>query len=217
MCIRILVADDHRLVREGIISLLREEADMEVVGQASNGRQAVELAAKLTPDVVILDIAMPDLNGVDAARAIFSRLPKVRIIALTVHAEQRFVVNMLRAGATGYLPKSSAFDELTRAIRCVHSGKTYLSPIVAGPVLKDLLERMGKEDAVPVSVLSLREREVLQLVAEGKASKEVAKALHISINTVIRHRQHVMDKLGVHGVAALTKYAIREGLCGLEW
>ena len=216
MSIRIIVADDHQLMREGLASMLAEEADLEVVGQAENGTQAVDLVTSTGPDIIVLDIAMPDLNGIDAARAIHSRLPGVKIIALSMHTEHRFVVDMMKAGAAGYLPKSCAFEELGHAIRSVHSGRTYLSPAITGPVLKDLLDRMASDEETETFVLSPRERQVLQLVAEGKSSKEIAADLHVSMNTVIRHRQHIMDKLDIHTVAELTRYAIREGLSNLQ-
>jgi two-component system response regulator NreC len=215
MSIRVIVADDHELMREGLISMLAEEADFEVVGEAGNGRRAVELAGKLAPDVVVLDITMPDLNGVEAARIIHSRLPKVKIIALSMHQEHRLVMDMMKAGASGYLPKSCAFEELGRAIRCVSSGRMYLSPAVTAPVLGDLLKHMELAKDPPGPVLTGREREVLQLVAEGKGTKQIAAKLHVSVNTVTRHRQHIMDKLDIRGVAELTKYAIREGISSL--
>ncbi len=216
MSIRIIVADDHQLMREGLASMLAEEADLEVVGQAENGTQAIDLVTSTVPDIIVLDIAMPDLNGIDAARTIHSRLPGVKIIALSMHTEHRFVVDMMKAGAAGYLPKSCAFEELGHAIRSVHSGRTYLSPAITGPVLKDLLDRMSSDEETETFVLSPRERQVLQLVAEGKSSKEIAADLHVSMNTVIRHRQHIMDKLDIHTVAELTRYAIREGLSNLQ-
>lgn len=202
-------------MREGLISMLAGEADFEVVGEAGNGRRAVELAGKLAPDVVVLDITMPDLNGVEAARIIHSRLPKAKIVALSMHQEHRLVMDMMKAGASGYLPKSSAFEELGRAIRCVSSGKMYLSPTVTAPVLGDLLKHMEAAKDPPGPVLTGREREVLQLIAEGKGTKQIAAGLHVSVNTVTRHRQHIMDKLEIRGVAELTKYAIREGISSL--
>ena len=195
--------------------MLREEPDLEVVGEANDGRQAVKLAAELVPDVIVLDVGMPDLDGLDAARMILSTLPEMRIVALTAHSEHRFVVDALKVGAAAYLPKSCAFEELALAIRCVHAEKMYLSPAVTGPVVKDLLKHLETQEAPLSSVLGAREREVLQLVAEGNCSKEIAAALHVSLNTVIRHRQNIMDKLGIHNVAGLTKHAIREGLCDL--
>jgi DNA-binding NarL/FixJ family response regulator len=216
MSVRILVVDDHVLMREGLVSMLAEEPDFEVAGEAANGRQAVALAGKLAPDVVVLDIAMPDLNGIDAARRIHSRLPNVKIIALSRHKEHRSVLDMLKAGAAGYLPKSCAFEELGRAIRSVCSGRMYLSPEVTAPVLKDLVKQMETVGDQAGSILTAREREVLQLVAEGKGTKQIAAQLHVSVNTITRHRQNIMDKLDLHSVAALTKYAIREGICPLE-
>lgn len=216
MPIRILIVDDHRLMREGLASLLDVEEDLEVVGQAHDGRQAIEMARTLRPDVVVLDIAMPGLNGVDATRRIRSDRERTQVLALTLHNEHRFVVDMLQAGATGYLPKSCAFDELASAIRHVHGGRMYLSPAVTGSVVQGFLDKLGNGETADASPLTPREREVLQLVAEGKSSKEIAAALHVSVNTVIRHRQKIMDRLEIRTVAELTKYAIREGLCDLR-
>ncbi len=216
MSIRIVLADDHALMRSGLASLLRNEPDLQVVGEAEGGHQVIDLAEKLLPDVVILDIEMAGLNGIDAARTIHSRLPKVRIVALTMHAEHRFVVGMLQAGVLGYLPKSCAFEELAEAIRYVHSGVMYLSPCVTGAIVKDFLNHIETDGHYSAPVLSGREREVLQLVAEGNCSKEIAATLHVSVNTVIRHRQHIMDKLDMHGVAELTRYAITEGMISLK-
>jgi len=216
MPVRILVVDDHVLMREGLVSMLAEEPDFEVAGEAANGRQAVALAGKLAPDVVVLDIAMPDLNGIDAARRIHSRLPNVKIIGLSMHKEHRSVLEMLKAGAAGYVPKCCDFEELGRAIRSVCSGRMYLSPEVTAPVLKDLVKQMETAGDQGGSVLTAREREVLQLIAEGRGTKQIAAQLHVSVNTITRHRQNIMDKLDLHSVAALTKYAIREGICPLE-
>jgi len=216
MPIKILIADDHELMRQGLVSLLSKEADFEVVGQVATGREAAGHADKLAPDVIVMDISMPDLNGIDATRMVCSRCPGAKIIALSMHKEHRFVVEMMKAGAAGYLPKSSAFEELGQAIRYVYSGQKYLSPSITGPVIQDFLKHVEADGQVKPNVLTGREREVLQLVAEGKSSKEVAASLHVSVNTVIRHRQHIMDKLDIHSVAELTRYAIREGLCGIN-
>ena len=215
MAIRILIVDDHQLMRQGLISMLNGEPDLEVVGEAGDGREALQVVCSVNPDVVILDISMPDLNGVDAARRILSEAPTARILALSMHLEHRFVIEMFKAGASGYLPKNCAFEELARAVRTVCSGQKYLSPTIAGPVLEDYLGRITGGGKTVSSVLSSREREVLQLVAEGKSSKQIASLLHISINTVVRHRQHIMQKLGIRNVAELTRYAIREGLAAL--
>ena len=214
--IKILIADDHQLMRQGLVSLLADDADLEVVGEATTGRDAAERACKLDPDVVVMDISMPDLNGIDAARAIHSRCPNAKIVALSIHKEHRFVVEMMRAGAAGYLPKICAFEELGQAIRCVHSGGTYLSSSVTGPVVRDLVNRVENDTHALPCVLSAREREVLQLIAEGYTNREVAKALFISVKTVEAHRAHIMQKLNIHDVAKLVKYAIQKGLVDLN-
>jgi DNA-binding NarL/FixJ family response regulator len=213
---RILLADDHRIVREGLRTLLNSEADMKVLAEAANGREAVKLAEELAPDVVVMDVAMPDLNGIEATRQIRAKFPQTRVIALSMHTDRRFMSEMLRAGASGYLWKDGAFDELALAIRTAMSGKVYLSPHIADVVVDDYVRRLP--DAIPsvFAALTPREREVLQLIAEGKATKEVAHALNVSVKTVETHRRQLMDKLELHSVAELTKYAIREGITSIE-
>jgi DNA-binding NarL/FixJ family response regulator len=216
MSIRILLADDHKITREGLRSLLEKQQDMDVVAEAENGRTAVRLAHELLPDVVIMDVTMPDLNGVEAARQIVGRVPDAKIIALSMHSDSLFVTEMLRSGASGYLLKDCAFDELALAIRAVASGKTYLSPSISGVVVEDYLHRLTKTNFASSEVLTDREREVLQLMAEGKSTKQIALKLNISVKTVETHRRQIMNKLDIHTVAELTKYAIRKGLTSLE-
>ena len=216
MSIRILLADDHKITRQGLRSLLDKEFDMEVVAEAEQGRTAVRLVRELSPQVVIMDVTMPDLNGVEAARQIVSEFPDVKIIALSMHSDSLFVTEMLKSGASGYLLKDCAFEELARAIRTVVAGKTYLSPSISGVVVDDYLHRLSKADLSGSEVLTDREREVLQLLAEGKSTKQIALKLHISVKTVETHRRQIMDKLDIHTVAELTKYAIRKGLTSLE-
>jgi two-component system response regulator NreC len=216
MSIRILLADDHKITRQGLRSLLDKEFDMEVVAEAEQGRTAVRLVRELSPQVVIMDVTMPDLNGVEAARQIVSEFPDVKIIALSMHSDSLFVTEMLRSGASGYLLKDCAFEELARAIRTVVAGKTYLSPSISGVVVDDYLHRLSKAVLSGSEVLTDREREVLQLLAEGKSTKQIALKLHISVKTVETHRRQIMDKLDIHTVAELTKYAIRKGLTSLE-
>jgi two-component system response regulator NreC len=216
MSIRILLADDHKITREGLCSLLEKQQDMDVVAEAENGRTAVRLAHELLPDVVIMDVTMPDLNGVEAARQIVGRFPNVKVIALSMHSDSLFVTEMLRSGASGYLLKDCAFDELARAIRTVASGKTYLSPSISGVVVEDYLHRLTKTNFSSSEILTDREREVLQLMAEGKSTKQIALKLSISVKTVETHRRQIMNRLDIHTVAELTKYAIRKGLTGLE-
>jgi len=216
MSIRILLADDHKITRQGLRSLLDKEFDMEVVAEAEQGRTAVRLVRELSPQVVIMDVTMPDLNGVEAARQIVSEFPDVKIIALSMHSDSLFVTEMLRSGASGYLLKDCAFEELARAIRTVVAGKTYLSPSISGVVVNDYLHRLSKADFSGSEVLTDREREVLQLLAEGKSTKQIALKLHISVKTVETHRRQIMNKLDIYTVAELTKYAIRKGLTSLE-
>jgi len=216
MSIRILLADDHKITRQGLRSLLEKQQDIEVVAEAENGRNAVRLAAELAPDVVIMDITMPDLNGVEATRQIISESPDIKIIALSMHSDSLFVTEMLKSGAAGYLLKDCAFEELTRAIRSVIDNKTYLSPSISGIVIEDYLHRLSKTDFSGSDVLTDREREVLQLMAEGNSTKKIALKLHISVKTVETHRRQIMKKLNIHTVAELTKYAIRKGLTSLE-
>jgi len=216
MSIRIIIVDDHQIVRQGLSTLLAKEPDMEVVAEAENGRKVVQLAKELTPHVVIMDVNMPDLNGIEATRQILHSSPAVKVIALSMHTDRRFVVNMLKAGASGYLLKDCAFEELSQAIRLVMANKTYLSPGVSDIVIKDYVQGLSTPGSSAFSVLTNREREVLQLMAEGKTTSRIAELLHISVKTVETHRQQVMHKLGIHSIAELTKYAIREGLTSLD-
>lgn len=215
MNINVLLADDHRIVRQGLRALLEKEGDIEVVSEASNGREAVQFAAEVTPDVVVLDIAMPDMNGIEAARRIIADNPAARILALSMLGDKRFVIEMFSAGAKGYLLKDCAADELVRAIRSVQRGETYLSPRIAGLVVKDFIKMLPEASAETSQLLSSREREVLQLLAEGKNTKEIAFILSISSKTVDTFRQNIMKKLELNTIAELTKYAIREGLTTL--
>ena len=215
MAIKVLIADDHQIVRQGLRTLLEREPDLEVVAEAENGRSTVRLARESHPEVIIMDVAMPDMNGIEATRQIISEMPKMKVIALSMYADRRFVANMLKAGASGYLLKDCASEELVRAIRVVLTHKTFLSPGVADIVVKDYVQApLGREASV-FSILSNREREVLQLMAEGKSTNQIAECLHVSVKTVETHRQQMMQKLKMHSVAELTKYAIREGLTTL--
>ncbi|MGA2172280.1 MAG: response regulator transcription factor [Sedimentisphaerales bacterium] len=216
MSIRILLADDHKITRQGLHSLLEKQQDMEVVAEAENGRTAVRLAAELAPDVVIMDLTMPDLNGVEATKQILNKSPDIKIIALSMHSDSLFVTEMLKSGAAGYLLKECAFEELTRAIRTVMGSKTYLSPSISGVVVEDYIQRLSKTDSSNSDILSDREREVLQLLAEGNSTKQVALKLHISVKTVETHRRQIMSKLNIHTVAELTKYAIRKGITQVD-
>jgi DNA-binding NarL/FixJ family response regulator len=214
MAIRILLADDHKIVRQGLRTLLQKEPDMEVVAEAEDGRASLKLAQQFSPQVVIMDVGMPDLNGIEATRQVLADSPGIKVIALSMHSDRRFVVNMLKAGASGYLLKDSAFEELAAAIRAVMANKTYLSPGVSDVVIKDYISG-PKPDSSAFSVLTAREREVLQLMAEGRSTKQIADRLIVSVKTIETHRQQIMNKLNIHSVAELTKYAIREGLSAL--
>jgi two-component system response regulator NreC len=216
MSIRILLADDHQMVRQGLRALVCNQPDLEVVGEAGDGRATVALAQELAPDVVIMDIGMPDLNGIDATRQILARIPKTKVIALSMHSNSRFVAGMLQAGAFAYLLKDSAFEELVRAIQTVMANQIYLSPGISGVVVRDFLDAQGDSAAGAAPVLSNREREVLQLISEGWSTKEIASRLHLSVKTVETHRQRLMSRLHVRSVAELTKYAILAGLTSLE-
>ena len=212
MTIKVLIADDHQIVREGLRSMLEKEPGIKVVGEAEEGRTTLRLARELTPDVIIMDVAMPDLNGIEATRQIVAEFPAIKVIALSMHDDRRFVLHMIKAGAKGYLLKDSAFKDLAKAIRVVVANKTYLSSEIADIVVKDYLATATSEESSAFYLLSPREREVLQLIAEGKTSNQVAENLHVSIKTVETHRAQLLRKLKVKSVAELTKYAIREGL-----
>lgn len=216
MSIKILLADDHRIVSECLRPLLNKQPDMRVVGEAENGRMAVKLAQQLNPNVVIMDIAMPDLNGIEATRQIIARCPGVKIITLSMNSDKRYVTGVLNAGASGYLTKSCSFEELVGAIRVVAANKKYLSPDISGIVIEESLVRSSTAKSKVPSILTMREREVLQLLAEGKTVKQIASQLYLSIKTVHTHRKQIMDKLNIHSIAELTKYALREGLTSLK-
>jgi DNA-binding NarL/FixJ family response regulator len=212
MSIKILLADDHNLIREGLRALISEEPNMTVVAEAEDGRTAVQLAARLSPDVVIMDISMPGLNGIEATRQILSNSPAPKVIALSMHTERRMILEMLNAGASGYLLKDCAFGEVIRAIETVMSNCTHLSPRIADIIVKDYIHRIPRNDLSSLTLLSPREREVLQLLAEGRRTQDIAATLHVSAKTVDTYRKLIMDKLGIHSIAELTKFAIREGL-----
>lgn len=212
---RILIADDHKIFREGLRTLLSNQPGVEVIGEADNGRSTVAMAAELRPDVVIMDVAMPELNGIDATRQISSVCEQTKVLALSMHADSRFVTRMLTAGAHGYLLKDCAFEELTLAIQTVLDDDVYLSPGVAGVVVRAMQSRIT-EPGTQAPELTPREREVLQLVAEGRTTRDIAGRLHVSVKTIETHRKQIMDKLELRSVAELTKYAVREGLTSLD-
>jgi len=216
MAIKILLVEDHNIVREGLRSLLEKKTGMEVVGEADSGRTAVRLAQKLSPDVVLMDVSMPDLNGIEATRQIKSRVPRAKVLSLSMHRDGQFVMEMLKAGTSGYLLKTCVVEELERAIRAVVMGQTYLSPEIAGIVAEASRHPPSATDASAAVPLTPRQREVLQLLAEGLTTKQTALRLNRSVKTVEMHRRRIMDKLNLHGIAELTKYAVRTGLVSLD-
>jgi two-component system, NarL family, response regulator NreC len=206
--IRILLADDHAVVRQGFRMILSAHADLEIVGEAGNGREAVELAAALRPDVVVMDVTMPELNGIEATRRLTAENPHIRVVALSMHKDSVYVREILRAGARGYLLKDSVADDLVAAVRAVAGGEGYLSPAVSNAVLDDYRKHVTN----PINLLSSREREVLQMLAEGKTNKEIAVTLNLSVYTVDAHRGRIMEKLNVHSINELVRFAVRNGL-----
>lgn len=213
---KVILAEDHGIVREGLRALLKEHSDVEVVAETDNGRDAVRLCSELLPDLVIMDVAMPDLNGIEATRQIRAECPQTKVIGLSMHSSKRFVIDMIEMGAVGYVLKKSVFDELAQAISAVKDNQVYLSPAIAGVVVERILDLKSRRKAQAKTALTPREREVLQLLAEGKTSRDVAQRLHLSVKTVDTHRRNIMEKLDIRTIPELTKYAIREGLTTSE-
>jgi len=216
MTIRLIIADDHKMFRDGLRPLLERQAGISVVGEASSGQELLEQVETLRPDLVVVDVSMPGLNGVEAARRIREIDPTVRIAMLSMHADRRFVVESLKAGACAYLLKDEGFEELVRAIPRIMAGQIVLADPVGGQIAQDYAALAEREDGSPFGCLSPREREVLQLIAEGRSTKEIAVLQEVSVKTVETRRSQIMKKLGLHSVADLTKYAIREGLTSLD-
>ena len=216
MTIRVILADDHQILREGLRALLESENNIEVIAEAENGREAVSLVKKLSPDVVLIDVAMPDMNGVDATLKISKLAPDSLVLALSGHSDGFYVKGMLEAGAKGYLLKDVASQELITAINTISKGQIYVSPSVTDTLVVDYLQRVKGEIGADSKILSAREREVLQLVAEGNSTNQIADSLHLSNRTIESHRKRIMDKLGLRSIAELTKYAIREGITSLD-
>ena len=211
--IRILLADDHKLMRSGLRLLIEQQPDLSVVGEAGDGREAVSMVKSLRPDVTVMDIGMPNLNGIEASHQITHSHPEIAVVMLSMHADESYVLRALKAGAKGYLLKDSAEADLIRAVRAVAGGKSFFSPVVSKVLLDDYmrkLKRSGAEDAY--DLLTPREREILQLVAEGKSNKEVANLLNLSVYTVETHRSNIMQKLNLRGVPELILYAVRKGI-----
>ncbi len=208
--LKIFLADDHKIIREGLRAMLEKKTDMRIVGEAGDGRTTVQMVQEMKPDIVLMDISMPEMNGIEATRRIIRNSPHVKIIALSMHTDRRLVSEIFRAGASGYVLKEAAFSELIDAINAVKKGCSYMSIEIQKVINKTLSKH-------PLySELSDREREVLQLIAEGKSGRQIAGCLDISVKTVDSHRQQIMKKLNIHSVAQLTKFAIREGLTSVE-
>jgi DNA-binding NarL/FixJ family response regulator len=214
--IRLIIADDHRLFRSGLRQLIERHGGVRVVAEAASGLEAVTAAKELAPDIVVMDISMPELNGIEATRRIGEEAPSVRVIVLSMHSDQRYVHEALRSGAKGYLLKDSAPEELMLALRKVMRGQFYLSAAISTRVIEGFIQTAPHEAPSVFGVLSPREREVLQLLAEGKSTRDIAEKLNLSGKTVETHRMHLMEKLNLHTIAELTRYAIREGLTPLD-
>lgn len=216
MLIRVLIVDDHRIFREGLSSLLAQEADMVVAGEAGSGKEALQMVETVACDLVLMDISMPDMNGIEATRHLRVCHPDLKVLALSMESDRRFIVEVIEAGIHGYVQKDAAFAELATAIRTVVAGDTYLGPRISELIIKDYLQRVP--DGLPLTYesLTIREREMLQMIADGKNSKELAATFSISIKTVEVHRHSIMKKLNLYSIAELTKYAVREGLTSLN-
>ena len=214
--IKIVLADDHTIVRQGLRSILEQQAGINVVAEAQNGREAVRLTEQLKPDVVVMDFSMPDLNGLEATRQIKQRVPETKVLILTRHANQEYVKSILSAGASGYLVKKSAAEELVIAIQAVHRGDSYLDPSISTSIIKEYLDPIAGESKTLEIKLTSRQREVLQLIAEGHPNREIASRLNISVKTVENHRANIMKSLDLHSTADLTQYAIRKGIISLD-
>lgn len=212
MAVKVLLVDDHEIMREGMSALLRKYSGFEVIGQASDGRQALEMVEQIRPDIVIMDVGMPNLNGIDATRQLLTLDSNLKIMALSTHSDGSVVAKMIRAGAAGYMLKESAFEELIEGLNTVLNGKTFLCKKISKVVFSEYVGLVTNPKVYKGDGLTNREREVLQLVAEGNTTKEIAEILNLSTKTIDSHREHIMEKLGIRNIAGLTKYAIREGL-----
>lgn len=216
MSIQILIADDHKITRDGLRSLIENETNMQVVAEAGDGRTTIAQARKYKPHVIVMDISMPDLNGMEATREIVADFPDIKVLALSMHSHRKYVIGMFRAGVSGYLLKNCAFDELVSAINTIITDKTYISPSLVDTVMKDYKQLLRTDEIKSPLELTSREREVLQLVAEGFKTKDIASRLNVSQKTVEKHRQQIMDKLDIRSIAELTKYALQEGITSFD-
>lgn len=216
MGIRVILADEHRIMREGVRALLEKEPGIFVVAEADNGRQTVKLARKLLPDVVVMDIDIPEMNGIEATRRIVSEIPSVRVLMLTKNSSSKIVGNALSSGAAGYLLKDSGAEDLVKGIRMVATEQVCLSPEIVGVIVKNYMQKLDAPPSSPHTILTPREREVLQLIAEGSSTKEIASILGLSIKTIDTFRRLIMKKLNLRSIAELTKYAIREGITSVR-
>ena len=215
MTYSILLADDHTIFRDGLKALIEKQNDLKVIAQASNGNQAIQFANQLIPDLAIIDISMPELNGFEATKAIRKKIPKIKIIALSMHSHRHFIVEMFKAGASAYLLKDCAFDELTKAIHLVREGQSYISPAIKSITHSGLIRSLKNTGSPSRDSLTTRQREILQLLAEGNSTKQIAVICHISPKTVETHRAHIMEKLNINNISDLTKYALRVGIASL--
>jgi two-component system response regulator NreC len=214
--IRLLLVDDHEIVRAGLRMLFRAEEDMEIVGEAGSAEEAIQAVQELNPDVVLMDVAMPGMSGIEATRRIKEVDPDANILALTMHEDEQYFFEMLNAGAAGYIPKRAAPDDLVSAIRIVHQGNVFLYPSLAKMLVRDFVQRAEEDGELGADILTPREREVLTLIAEGYTNRQIAKELVISVKTVDRHRENIMGKLNLHNRIELVKYAIEKGLITLD-
>ncbi len=216
MSIRIVLADDHTMFLSGLRSLLEKEPNLEVVAEVKDGREAVRVAHEKRPDLVVMDVSMPGMNGIEATREITTTLPRIKVLCLSMHSEEQFIAAVLEGGASGYLLKECALDELLLAIRTVMANQIFLGPTITTTVVQSYRAQRAAIQSSPFSLLTPREREVLQLIAEGHSTKDIAARLHLSIKTIDTHRHRIMDKLNIHSVAGLTKFAVRQGLTTVE-
>jgi len=214
--IKVLVADDHTILRQGIKALLDNQESIEVIGEAKDGREALAIIEETLPDVILMDIAMPGLNGLEATRRIKKKFPRMKVLVLTMYTNEEYIFQILNAGANGYLVKETAFQDLISAIKAVYKNEAFMSPSISKKVINRYIKKAQDDEEKTCEILTTREREILQLIAEGNSSKKIAEVLFISPKTVETHRTHIMDKLNIHNRTGLIKYAIRKGMVDVE-